>query len=887
MNESFLLPDWLSVLAAGPAKAGGKGWQLARLARYGLPVPDGFVIPASLSRAWLAASGLEARLDQASRQALAGQAGLLDALQSEFLHIPLPQPILEALHVLCATRGWSTQPLAVRSSAVGEDSLQASFAGIYKSCLNVTGPAALEHAVRSVWVSLWSATAVAYRHKMGLALDQAAMAVVVMPLLPAVASGLAFTCDPFTGREDRTIIHAAWGLGETLAHGQAEGDEYKFLEDPRDDGLRLESCTLGRKQCQTVPDPDGGTHVLLTPENQRRSSVLGPAEARSLAELVQDAAVALDFARPFFDLEWVWDGGRFWLTQARPMTGRPGYTYPVLRDQPAIWSRANFCETMPDPLSPIDWSHLRRLLNLQLETVYALEGYAPLPGLQRAGLFQGRLYLNLSLIQWEGFDTIGFAPGRMNAQVGGHQPEITLPAFSWRDRMVRAGRVLRYLWRAPALRRSGDRAVVTARAEAAAWRQAPLPGNLENLRVELLRQLRRVREARTLFFLQTAGAASLSALIGQIEGRLPGEGPALAAALLAGGPASVTVEQGWALLDLAQQARQDPAARVLLAQPVHGLDWESLLPPANPFRLAFTDFLSRYGHRGVYETYFRTARWREDPAYLLETMRTLDTLEPVALRGRQRAAAAAAWQRVRAVFPFWQRILLRGLAKAASRECNQREAARSALIAYQEPIRRLLRAAGVWLFRQAALSAPLDIFNLTHLEIFRALSGKIPGPGLAARAADRRAQITAWSDEKPAAVFLEAPGTPLAAWTPPGKPAAPRHGHRLTGVAAGAGRIQGKARILHHPSEGGRLSAGDILVTASADPGWTFLFLKAGGIVIETGGYLSHAAVIAREFGIPTVINLPKIMDLLQEGEILDVDGNNGTVTRLGAQRED
>jgi pyruvate,water dikinase len=107
----------------------------------------------------------------------------------------------------------------VRSSAPQEDSTNVSFAGIHTSCLNVQGVEAVEWTIRSVWLSLWTPAAIAYRKRIGLAHAEAAMAVLIMPLVPAIASGIGFTRDPISGRDDRLVIHAVHGLGESLVGG--------------------------------------------------------------------------------------------------------------------------------------------------------------------------------------------------------------------------------------------------------------------------------------------------------------------------------------------------------------------------------------------------------------------------------------------------------------------------------------------------------------------------------------------------------------------------------------------------------------------------------------------------------------------------------------------
>ncbi|CQR74949.1 Chondramide synthase cmdD [Sporomusa ovata DSM 2662] len=103
-------------------------------------------------------------------------------------------------------------------------------------------------------------------------------------------------------------------------------------------------------------------------------------------------------------------------------------------------------------------------------------------------------------------------------------------------------------------------------------------------------------------------------------------------------------------------------------------------------------------------------------------------------------------------------------------------------------------------------------------------------------------------------------------------------GNYLEGVGAAAGKATGTARLINHPGEGNKLQPGEVLVTPSTDPGWTPLFLKACAVIMETGGYISHGAIIAREYGIPTVINVPGVMKVIQDGQIVTVDGDEGRV---------
>lgn len=815
-GAAFAPIDLAAAADAPVAEVGGKGQQLGRLARLGLPVPDGFVI---------AAPALGAAFTGAARDPAAAP--------------PLPDEFVVALDAELVRRGWQSTPLAVRSSAPQEDSQRASFAGIHRSELNVAGCAALARAVRVVHASLWTPQAVAYRQRLGLADADAAMAVVVMPMLPAVLSGVAFTCDPQSGRDDRIAISAVRGLGEALVGGLESGEEILLEEERIGETLAVVARRPARQRVRVVPAPEGGTRQeALAPsgaEGTEAAPLLDDAQALALGRLLRDAAQALDYADPAYDIEWVWDGARFVLVQARPVTARRWHGYPGLAGQNAIWSNGNTRDVVPHVMGAMDWIGWRRMVDLMLEQGYRLAGFPLLPGARRSALHSGRLYLNVSLIQWEGYDALGVAPPAMNRLLGGHHPEIAVPPAGWRDRLARAVRLLRY-----------------------------------------------VRTRDGMMFLQGSSGGNLYLLLDLIDRYLPGEGHALVAAVMAGGEPSVSARQAYEMAALARAARDEPAAHAWLRR---GAPWElAALPADSAFRRAFGEFVERYGHRGIYESYLRNPRFREDPGYLLDTLAGLLDSDIAALEARRRQAAERAWTRLRGALPLGRRLWAKTLVRIAQAEGNDRELARSAFTACSETTRRLLLEAGARLRERGALAAPDAVFDLTPHELGDALNGRLGAAALGRRIAERRARMAAW-EAQPAPEVIFGAGAEKVAWAaapaPTAESAANGESGVWRGIAVGSGCAEGVARIVRAPAEGTRLAPGEILVAPSTDPAWTPLFLKAGGLVMETGGYLSHGAIVAREFGIPAVVNLPGILDRIEEGQRLRVDGGTGEVRRL------
>ena len=841
MSQAIL--DWSAARHAGPEIAGGKGWQLGVLADLGAPVPPGFVIAAS-----------------ASMRRRSGD--------------PMPASLVEILADELQRHGWDDRPLAVRSSAAQEDSRHASFAGIHLSRLNVCGLDAVVLAVQAVWDSAGSAAAIAYRQRLGISNDDGAMAVVVMPLLVAVSSGIAFTCDPHSGRRDQIVIHANWGLGESLVSGQVNGDEYRLQENHVDGLLAVIAQRQGDKARFTALDPCGGTTLLDSKPELAARSVLSTEQAITLGELVRDTAYLLDYAAPWYDVEWVWDGECFWIVQARPVTTMGRYTYPALASQPSIWSRGNSRDVVPDPLSPMDIS--QSAFERILTRTSALANYKTLTGIQRISLRNGRLYFDASVMQWEAFDAFDVAPKAINQMMGGHQPEIAVPMATIRQRAARIWRSLRFIRRVTLPRLRARKLVARTHEDARNKLEQPLPSNNTELASALRKHVESMRSADDLFLLWASGSA-LYVVLDLIEKHCPGESHALTAALMANEKPSVTAQQGYALLALANVAANDPVASAWLRHPDRiATQWSTRLPETSPFRKDFQAFLDEYGHRAIYESYLRNPRWREAPGYLLDSIVGFIGHERKQ-HGWQQKALVEARQQIDRRMPLRYRLILPTLIRIAANERNIREATRSAYVAQVEILRRYVLTLGQHLSGSPGWDDPEIVFNLTLPEWLAVAEGHMTSAIAGRRAAWRQAQMDVFMARSDPEVIIE--HGELAFETKSFVPDRDEcDATTWHGIAVGGGQVSGIAHVARHPLDAVQMEAGAILVAPSTDPAWTPLFLKASALVTETGGYLSHGAIVAREFGIPAVVNVPGILERISSGDRLEVDGNLGRV---------
>jgi pyruvate,water dikinase len=176
------------------------------------------------------------------------------------------------------------------------------------------------------------------------------------------------------------------------------------------------------------------------------------------------------------------------------------------------------------------------------------------------------------------------------------------------------------------------------------------------------------------------------------------------------------------------------------------------------------------------------------------------------------------------------------------------------------------------------LDAPGQVFHFAFADIICWLRGYWDGEGACLLARDRAQRCDLWVAETAPDLITEEPDGRLAA--PVHQPAASSESGVWSGISVSPGIATGAARIVRQPADSAHLRQGDILVAPSTDPGWTPLFLRASAIVMETGGYLSHGAIVAREYGIPAVANLPGILNALHDGDPITVDGSTGHVIR-------
>ncbi|HEU5182136.1 MAG TPA: PEP/pyruvate-binding domain-containing protein [Candidatus Polarisedimenticolia bacterium] len=832
-----VLPLW-ELRAEDLPEAGAKALGLARLVDLGVEVPDGFVITASFFEAARCIAPFEPEPEALAR-----------ALTED-----LSRDIASALEAL----GPSPGGYAVRSSAPEEDSRRASFAGIFESYLSVPAPG-VTAAVFRCWASAFSERAVSYRRRMGLPDDEAGirMAVVVQRMLAASAGGVLFTRDP--AGDDAIVVQADRQRG-------SDGGAPATRRLPRDPELRASAL-------RSAPvDPF-------------------PLEERPMSELV-DLSLRLEAAWGIpLDLEWAFAEERLWFLQARPITAirRIEATGPEARAvaEDTLWTRANLRELLPEIPSPLFASLTERI---DWAALYSQLGVRVLPGDRPVRFIEGRPYFNLNLLaRWMaqfGMPIGGFLKGLghdHNNNDGWTGPPvhpvrafIASPATLMRAAAAHFS-APRFLQRF--FERSRAEAQRLARLEPAAWTDERL---IEHLRLtdaaatDLLSHLVRAFNRVSVFQIM------VESLLPAMENR---EG--FLSAVLAAGERSVSATQGADLVALAAKARQDPRVTAYLAGADGDFTDFSRGLEGTPFLAAFGEYLREYGHRGIHESDPAMPLYREDPTFLMKAIARLaaDAAPPdlEALAAGQESVASAAWGNLRSSQPAWERwfpVRWRALKTAVARlkaAIVLRERTRFEGMRVQAEIRRFFSEAADRMAHRGLLESPADLPYLRFEEIEQALLGGLAAAEVRACVALRRAEQERRRDipmpnllrESEIARLAERPPMPVS------------EARAFRGLPVGPGSVEGRVLVLDSPRRISEARRGDILVVPTLDPSWIPLFTLVSGLVVELGGTLSHGSIIAREYGLPTVANLPGITRILKTGERILLDGSSGTLRRL------
>jgi len=864
---------------SNPALAGGKAAGLARLIAQGFQVPPGLCVTTQVYRDALADGGLNPseRWNHIRRAPEAHRESLLADVRRAVVSLVLPRPVLEAidtdllrLEQTFTEYGSATGGMlwAVRSSASDEDSMEASFGGIYHTVLGVPRDS-ITAAILDCWASQWTALAFAYRERVPKPHASPMMAIILQPLLVPRAAGVAYSRHPLSGRTDHIMINAVFGLAESLVSGLMRPDQYVVENGKHPDSLKLIHRDIAEKATVRIAKPWGLINQPL-PESDRNSPVLEEQEILVLARLVQQVEAAA--GRPV-DVEWANDAQGFWLLQARPIPERA-----TPQNSPAtVWSRANFKETLPELPSPLGLSLLNGFMETHIVECYRALGCRIPPGSSSVRIIRGRPFINVTLFQ-SVMTQLGGDPTALADQMGGEATPVTSmgPRLPWwRIIVLMEWKIRRAISRSSKWFREMDQLGARGQHDPA---RTFTPTELTVRNTELTRHILTNGDLTFAFFNGVSQALYVMNLL--LERRLGNAWRPLLNQTLRGVGTVISANQIIWLAKLAEAAECEPVARdFLVTTPWAPRSFRTALAGTN-FLRAFDAYLEEYGNRAIGESDIMSRRFSEIPEYVLGVIRGHLLSAPARraqdIHQEQKSSRQDALRRLRTAFGWrwhewavcmwWHRRLCRLL--------ELREANRHALMHFMAYARSLATDAGTTWAASGILESRDDIFFLTRDEVGAIASGVTKNwKGLVeVRRKEREAHAT---QDIPDRVIGNSNGVDEASG---------RSGCSLQGLPVSAGCAEGPVCLLLSPDDLKKVKRGDILVSPMIDPGMAPLMGLAAGLVAQMGGILSHGAIIAREYGLPAIVNVHGVTGILKDGERVVVDATAGVITRLGHQ---
>ncbi len=879
---------------------GAKAVTIAHLFRTGFPVPMGFCIPTGAYRSHLESIELFARIanvlaSSGTHDSVVTQEWLA-SVRSQVEAIRLDPSLVREIGLAYEAIGGGL--VAVRSSATAEDLASCSFAGQHETVFARDFDECIA-AIPRVWASLWSDRAFGYRSRAGidhLAID---MAIVVQCTVEADISGVAFSADPLGGRERVFIVEACRGLGGSLVSGHVQPDRYIVSRDEPSDvthepGTQHEELIVvdGQVTARSVALPD-----VVEP-------LLAEDQYHTICEYVFEIEGMLGCP---VDIEWSYADEKLWILQARPIT-----TLPTNRNTTAqriaiytdsdqtIWSNVNTGEILPGVITPMTWTIIANNAQHIFDGLFGMLGIR-IDARELIGLVAGRVYFNLTLIR-DSFLHIPTAGALdVDQMLGGMHAHVDLPptrndtsekdASGWWGLIRAIPRVLLWTWRHSPKRAEGFCAQIRQVSDEVAVSLSGEPTERETAEIvnDLVGMFPRASDSISY---AGVGMVGYTYLVWATRRWLGDESGALANRLVAGVGGVRSADAGLSLWRIADFVRRHEHVEAAIRS---GEPWETIRDTferlssqddvaAASFCTRWDVFMREHGHHTRGELEFANARWRERPEYILGLIRgyldTADGNNPLrAYDVRAEAARQLADEcRVQLRNPVKRRIfdyvLRRGRESAILRENVKNEAVR-----WLATVRTALLALGAHLAARDVFEEPDDIFFLEWDELDAVRLGTADFD-VVSLIAERRAAHERYSTLTPPPVVVGEWDESDVSWT------VTSDAETLKGLAVSAGVATGPARVLATVDADEPVRPGEILVAPFTDPGWTPYFVPAAGIVMDMGGLLSHGSIIAREYGIPAVVNVGPATSIIRTGDIITIDADRGEV-RIEQRIED
>ena len=835
-------------------QVGGKAANLGELMSNGFPIPPGFVVCAEHYRDALS------RIDTGDDVEL-----IRRRLVTEELPTDLRRDILAALAPLQTARERKAV-YAVRSSATAEDLGDASFAGQHDTYYYVTENN-LSEMICQCWASLWSDAAVSYRTSQGIEHAAVMMAVLVQEMIPSEVSGVTYSANPIDGDTNAIVTDATWGMGAAIVDGRVSPDHYVVDRS----SMTVRETRIANKKFMVSAQLTEDEHRLSdVPFHQRQTSSLSE---DMLLEATRWGIKSEAYFGCSQDVEWAVYDNQYYMLQSRPITIMGEEPFALGEERKLVLFKPA-AENFTGPVLPLtqdtfppgphwikgrpysDLRPMRFLLPIKLTDAQAAQlAYLEMPDDFEFEISWLKLPISLLTLLFI-YLCFGLIAVRSRAM-----PDDFMESFreftdevEADERLSPRAAMIKLFTGAKPYAPCGHRVIWIN--IAAVPRYILIMGMLNKL---LSRWIPNVQKE----------AGSL---------------------LCSGSDGILSTDMGRSIFRLSQTASAVP--EIVRCMNAHGPDamLEALQSEraAQSFLYELNAFLSTHGHRALKEFEIASARFDEDPAPVLAMIKNYlgSDIDPADMERRASAHRETVIEKIKgalAELPLekwlgWRWRMIEYLGARARYFAKLRENSRFYHIMVWYSARKRILKAEKALLATGKLKIKDDIFYLHWAEVTALLNDKLAWDDVENRIRERRMKFIRWSKlTPPRSINVETTtARRLSAYS----------AREIMGQGASPGSYAGIARVILDPSVDADLKPGEILVAPYTDPAWTPLFLTARAAVVEVGSYLSHAGAIAREYGMPCVVDVADCTTRIKTGDRIFVDGTHGTVQLAPAEED-
>ena len=878
-------------------KIGGKAKNLYILSKNKISVPPWYVITIDVYQNFIEKNNIKNKIESILKNIdFSDNKTVLKASQKIkelFLTNKIPEEDLEILLSYYKKFKKNNEYLAIRSSAVGEDDLKASFAGQMDSFLFISKQKNYIESIKKCWASIFSERALTYRHISKLPLSDIKIAVIIQKMIFGKISGVMFSVNPINNKSDEILINSTYGLGEGIVSGELNTDSFYVN---KEDNLIKEEIVEKTHMITLDKDKKEGTSKVVVKKSKQNIPSLTKNQIKKLAKLGKQIE---DIYRVPQDIEWTIKDNKIYILQTRPITTLPSEK----TDTRIIWDNSNIIESFPGITKPLTFSFAKTAWASVFRQSARAMG-VPEKIIQEndelfenmLGLVNGRVYYNL--MKWYQF--VSFFPGfkqnrRYMEQMMGVKESIKFREqknrFITKEKILAIPGYIRLIYGLIKNYFILDKEVERFHKNFENNYNMLIKYDLKNMKPkEVMKQFLQAKK-RLLKGWKVEGINDYSAMIfyGLVRSLTKkyklDKNNSIHNDLFCGEKDMDSTKPTKQLLFLADEIKKDKKLYDLF----HKNNEKQILTEVNKkteyskFKKQFQDYLDEYGFRCMSELKLEEKSLKDDPTFVITILKNylelktlnLDDINQKEIEKRLRAEEIInkklKWRPLRKTLFYWA-------LRNARKNVRYRENMRLCRTKVFGLVREAFRSIGNSFANEGIINHPDDIFYLEIDEIFGYINKTnrfdlkklindrkkiyeifekqdLPERFTTGEIKDRYklVQITTKQDEKDIKDDV------------------------LTGVSCCPGVVKNKVKVILSPDDDVKLN-GEILVADKTDPGWVPLYLSVSGLLIERGSVLSHSAIVARELGLPTIVGIKGLTKKIKDGQIVKMDAGKGIV---------